>query len=504
MAGEHKIWIINRNNYDDLQTIDSGSIYLVRENTSDTILSMYLGEAKQSDVFDISSRVTIDPLTKNYIIPSEFQVENKLFFCEDKFVNTSPNTSYKLFMWKKIDENSGYFVDCLASSNVHVYADLPDTQSALSENVYVCTSNNDRGVYVFDGNDFIGIITKSQLDNFVTKDYVDQQLAVDNYTVKRVSNKLTGAGALVSGIGVTFTDVDGQNKTVYPGTGAHIYNNYNPENSSLYYLNCNVAKGDYSNAFGFKSRALAYGSFAAGADIRIDEGAPCAIALGRGLYCNSSACTVIGSYNKLTSSTDHQEQDYVFVIGNGSTNVNRSDALSVDWNGNVVLYGDNTVNKGNIKSATGATLSTIRDSITGNQNSDYVDDYLPQNSHEVRLNTDLSALSNVPITSVQVNNLSLMLDGTLDDSNNPNTVSRSSDYSCVYIFNKDSSVTDASSLMTNFTSTNQTETTVGSEPPRIYLINPSVDISGSTIIHIFLFYDGFKICAIVGGYDIPV
>jgi hypothetical protein len=446
-------------------------------------------------VFDISDKVTFDPITKNYTIPSQFQVKNKLFFCKDMSIDTEPNTSYKLFMW-----DGTKFVDCLASGNgVHVLQTLPDISKAVQNDVYVCTvgdSSASKGVYVFNG------VSYTTISN-VTKDYVDQFISVDDYTIKRVSNKLTGAGALISGISVTFTDDDGQTKTVYPGTGAHIYNNYNPENSSLYYLNCNVAQGDYSNAFGFKSRALAYASFAVGADIRIDSGAPCAIALGRGLYCNSSACTVIGSYNKLTSSTYQQEQDYAFIIGNGSTNVNRSDALSVDWNGNVVLYGDNTVNTGNIKSATGATLSTIRDSITGNQNADYVDDYLPQNSHEVRLNTDLSALSNVPITSVQVNNLSLMLDGTLDQSSNPNTVSRSSDYSCVYIFNKDSSVTDASSLMTNFTSTNQTETTVSSEPPRIYLLNPDVDISSSTIIHIFLFYDGFKMCAIVGGYEIP-
>ena len=72
------------------------------------------------------------------------------------------------------------------------------------------------------------------------------------------------------------------------------------------------------------------------------------------------------------------------------------------------------------------------------------------------------------------------------------STARTNDYSCVLIFKKNSSVADANSLMTNFTSS--------SASTKIYLLNPDYDISERDVIHIFLFYDGLNMCAIVAGY----
>ena len=136
---------------------------------------------------------------------------------------------------------------------------------------------------------------------------------------------------------------------------------------------------------------------------------------------------------------------------------------------------------GNIKSVTGATLTTIREIPSGTISTNYVSTYLPLNSHEVLL-IDANN-SSFDITSVTISDITHVVGGS----------ARTDDYSCVLIFKKNSSVTDATSLMTNFNPTGAI--------PKIYLLNPDYDISDKTVIHIFLFYDGFNMCAIVAGYD---
>ena len=474
MATDAKIYILNVNNYNTLLnggtittpegntiSLDPYSLYFVRENTDDNILyktmSLYVGDSKQADLLDISDdeRVTFNDVNKEFNIPSDYQIRNKLLFCEYPIRSNNPEY-YSAFMW-----NGTKFVSCFGTpNNVVVVQTLP--QSGIQNYVYVVTDSQNSGLYVYSGSDFINI-----LQNYTTlsqvQEYVDENIpSSDNLTVlqKIVNNTKTfyGAGADMSGKDVTYIN-NGISYSNTSNSGAHIYNSYytieDVENNVNYYKN--TAIGKYSNAFG------------------------------EGTIAYTDYITVLGKYNN-SGSTD--SDNYLFVIGNGTSDTNRSDVFTLDQNGNVMLYGIADASHGNITSATGSTLTTIREIPSGTLNTNYVDSYLPSNSHEILL-SDVND-NTFTVTSITINDISHVMNSTTD---------RTNDYSCVYIFNKNSSVTEITDLMPNFTSTNTTQVTVNDEPPKIYLLNPDLDISSMTIIHIFIFYDGFNVCAIVAGYE---
>ncbi|MBO7692767.1 MAG: hypothetical protein J6T10_09085, partial [Methanobrevibacter sp.] len=66
------------------------------------------------------------------------------------------------------------------------------------------------------------------------------------------------------------------------------------------------------------------------------------------------------------------------------------------------------------------------------------------------------------------------------------------DYCSTIVFRRSTQAITASSLMTNFTAV---------DGSKIYLMNPDIEITSFDIINIFLFYDGFHLCAIVSGYE---
>lgn len=87
-----------------------------------------------------------------------------------------------------------------------------------------------------------------------------------------------------------------------------------------------VAMGEYSEATGYASVAMGYYSEASSTG---------SIAFGRGVISRTSAGLVIGKYNSRGSTS----APYLFVVGNGSSYSERSDAFSVDENGNVWAAG---------------------------------------------------------------------------------------------------------------------------------------------------------------------
>jgi hypothetical protein len=109
-----------------------------------------------------------------------------------------------------------------------------------------------------------------------------------------------------------------------------------------------------SAAFGDRNRAGGENSFAAGMQNGVDGWYSSALGKGNGVYGDASFATgignqigsnyqtVIGKYNK--SDWDNK---YAFIIGNGTADEasNRSNALTVDWNGNIKTNGNITSNQ---------------------------------------------------------------------------------------------------------------------------------------------------------------
>lgn len=122
----------------------------------------------------------------------------------------------------------------------------------------------------------------------------------------------------------------------------------------------NTASGEYSVAIGSYNTASNPYSLAVGENN--DVGSPYSFAFGRHNYITAGDhCTCIGEY--LTAYYDNQtiigkynnyDDDCAFSIGNGTDEYNRSNALTVDWDGNAVFAGDVTATM-----TDGSTISLI-------------------------------------------------------------------------------------------------------------------------------------------------
>lgn len=264
-----KVVMIDRSVYDNLNPPENNTIYFVREGSPYTskALSLYVGEAKQCDLLDITGETTFDPQTNEYSIPQAYRIDGKLLFSQQTIVTEKLNpgdqktddNSYSFFRISMWDSASGKFKDCTGfPNNVILVKDgqLPYTGSqgvpgdAIKDFIYVDVMN--RNIYVFDGNSYIPLVNLSE---YATQEWVLDQIGqvhfdvnVDNVTILKdtinnVPNTLHGAGADVSG--KTFTDTSTTpSVTMTAYTGAHIFNNYQN----------NIATRPYSSVFGFDNK----------------------------------------------------------------------------------------------------------------------------------------------------------------------------------------------------------------------------------------------------------
>lgn len=106
-----------------------------------------------------------------------------------------------------------------------------------------------------------------------------------------------------------------------------------------------VASGDYSHAEGWQTEASGIGSHAEGLDTTASG--DYSHAAGDYTLAQRKAQYVFGEYNiSDTTGTTTTRGQYVEIVGNGNSNVNRSNARTLDWSGNEVLAGKLTVGTG--------------------------------------------------------------------------------------------------------------------------------------------------------------
>lgn len=108
-----------------------------------------------------------------------------------------------------------------------------------------------------------------------------------------------------------------------------------------------VSFGDYSHVEGFNSKAYGDKSHAQNDDTRAYGKS--SHASGKSTVATAEAQTVIGKYNTYTEDDSADPSifdagDYAFIIGNGTADNARSNALTVDWSGNLITAGDITAN----------------------------------------------------------------------------------------------------------------------------------------------------------------
>ena len=86
-------------------------------------------------------------------------------------------------------------------------------------------------------------------------------------------------------------------------------------------------------------------------------------AMGMGLYASQDYQTAIGKYN-----VDDTNDEYALIVGNGSDDSNRSNAFTVDWNGNANASGDVIDGNGNVLSDKADAASIPIDTIESGGN----------------------------------------------------------------------------------------------------------------------------------------
>lgn len=121
------------------------------------------------------------------------------------------------------------------------------------------------------------------------------------------------------------------------------------------------AEGNMSRAIGSNSHSEGGSSYAVGNNSHAQN---------LSTYATDNASTSIGKYNLVTESTDannnttYDAGSYAVIIGNGTSDSNRSNALTVDWSGNLWTAGGIDVQSINLVDTNSATLATINNSGT--------------------------------------------------------------------------------------------------------------------------------------------
>ena len=162
-----------------------------------------------------------------------------------------------------------------------------------------------------------GYVTAGQLEGSI----LGNQATAEGKDVVSSSEQTHAEGLSTSAIG-NYAHAEGIYTSAY-GNGAHAEG----VGTSTSYVVANgngahaggmstTATGDYSHSMGYKTSAYGQSSSA----------------FGEGTVATSPHQVVIGKYNEIDTNGD-----YVFIIGNGTDDNNRSNALAVTWNG-IIVY----------------------------------------------------------------------------------------------------------------------------------------------------------------------
>lgn len=213
--------------------------------------------------------------------------------------------------------------------------------------------------------------------------------------------------------------------------------------------------------------------------------------VGNSLYSEWSNCLVMGIGNTTTLPTLQSGTDPIIIIGSQDTKNSgpRRNIAVVTSDNEMLYYGDVT------DAGTDMSLKTSFRTVTVTPSSGAITlANLPRNGDETILSYDMGDSSNpVSLTSITISNLSVPIMGTATDVGLDVANGEVDDYCATIAFKPNGTISSASDILTNFNPTGQ--------EPRIYLMNPDIDVSTYTVIHLLLFYDGFNVCCTVAGYE---
>ncbi len=148
----------------------------------------------------------------------------------------------------------------------------------------------------------------------------------------------------------------------------------------------NNSTGNYTMALGSGNSANGHSSGAFGRNSSVNVGSgSTAFALGNGLTVRHANAFVVGRFNDRASTTSGT---FRFVVGDGTSDTNRSDAFWIDANGNVYAKGNFFANNGSVQLGSGGgSLYTSGNMTIGTTNSAYVR-FNTNGSERMRITSD--------------------------------------------------------------------------------------------------------------------
>ena len=211
-----------------------------------------------------------------------------------------------------------------------------------------------------------------------TYELSDSDVVKATYTTSSASAKSYTFGLRQSGADIGMLSFAEGRNTAASGFGSHCEGDATCASGKYAHAEGGLsgAAGDYSHAenagaaYGYSSHAEGGGTVGNSGDYAHAEGsrtyanASAAHAEGVGTVALSSGQSVQGHFNIVDSNNT-----YAAIIGNGSDDNNRSNALTVDWAGNVVASGDVEDGNGNVLAEKQETLVSGTNIKTVNGNS---------------------------------------------------------------------------------------------------------------------------------------
>lgn len=382
-----KIYIMGRDNYDLIGTGEAppsapleygNNIFFVRENSSATsdCLSLYVGQAKQCDVWDITDdpEVQYDPVTDEVDIPDKYQIKGKIYIYENEI---SPVEKFiRLFIWDGVS----YVSVGGSGGGTSVQVDhitINDDEHILTGAAADITGK----VYDISGTEYTAGSGAIVLNNYPLEDGSNQNANYsigDNSVSYGSSNKVFGARSLVGGIGNSLSsnasdsvaigseNIVSQNTSYALGASNNISaagcmtvgtSNTLSQNNDFAFGTSNTLSQPYNFALGSGNNISQQYCFLFGAgNTTSSTGGAFRFIFGSSNSSVASYSTTLGKENSITS-----PGNYYFVSGQGNN------VLPVKTSGGQTRPGDNIVTVGSSNRVSGQHINVIGSSNTINE-----------------------------------------------------------------------------------------------------------------------------------------
>lgn len=239
--------------------------------------------------------------------------------------------------WASHSEGKG----TLAAGNFsHAEGDTSKTRNSVSYTIVSCNNTGSTSVLTIDNRFLITSLLANSMsvqvfsyddgNPLLGTSTITSKTSDANYYYITLSTKITGivnGGAFLQ-------------STEFTGDGAHA-EGYHTSAIGLYTHsegNGTLAYGDHAHAEGFATTAIGISSHAEGSSTI--AGGNYSHAQNQGTVAKGLNQTAVGKYNVVQGTPDSLvSTDNAFIIGNGTSNTSRSNAMSVTWAGNATFSG---------------------------------------------------------------------------------------------------------------------------------------------------------------------